>query len=131
MTKVAKLVTISLMTRVIVDENATDEQIMDAAKPKFIEKIKEEALENLEDIVDDTECPFGAFYSDGKIPEKFYQPEINMEGTIVGHEDEEIFSFEVWASKDELLKQFPNCIVNEYTLDDIENPAFVDYHPFN
>ena len=66
MTKVAKLVTISLMTRVIVDENATDEQIVEAAKSKFIEKINNEALENLEDIVEDTECPYGTFYKIGR-----------------------------------------------------------------
>jgi len=126
MARVAKLVTISLMTRVIVDENAVDEQIVEAAKSKFIEKIKNEALENLDDIVDDTECPFGTFYKDGHLPEKFYQPQINDWGTIVGHEDEEIFSFDVWASKDELLKKFPNCIVNEYTFDDIEYPQFID-----
>jgi hypothetical protein len=127
MARVAKVVTISLMTRVIVDENATDEQIVDAAKSKFIEKINNnELMENLEDIVEDTECPFGTFYKDGHLPERFYQPQINDEGTIVGHEDEEIFSFEVWASKEELLKQFPNCIVIEYTLEDIEEPQFVD-----
>ena len=124
MGKVAKIVTVSLMTRVVVDENATVDEIMDVARPKFIEKIKHEALENLEEIVDDTECPFGTFYIDDV--EKFYQPKINDEGTIVGHEDEEIFSFEVWASKENLLKQFPNCVVIEYTFDDIEDPAFID-----
>lgn len=124
MTKVAKLVTISLMTRVVVDENASDENIMEIAKQKFIEKVKNEALENLEEIVDDTECPCGTFYTD--TVDKFYQPQINDKGTIVGHEDEEIFSFEVWASKENLLKQFPNCVVIEYTFDDIEDPAFVD-----
>jgi hypothetical protein len=124
MAKVAKLITISLMTRVVVDENATDEQIIEVAKPKLIEKIRSEAMENLEEIVDDAECPCGTFYTD--TVEKFYQPQINDEGTIVGHEDEEIFSFEVWASKEKLLEQFPNCIVIEYTFEDIEDPAFVD-----
>jgi len=125
MSKKAKLATISLTTRVIVDEHATYEQILDAAKSKFLEKIhNNELMENLEAIVDDTALPYGSFYKDSV--EKFYQPQINDEGTIVGHEDEEIFSFEVWASKEELLKQFPNCIVNEYTFDDIEDPAFVD-----
>jgi len=125
MSRVAKLVTVSLITRVIVDENATDKQIVDAAKSKFLEKIlNNELMENLEGIVDDTGCPCGSFYKD--TVEKFYQPQINDEGTIVGHEDEEIFSFEVWSSKENLLKQFPNCVVIEYTFDDIEDPAFVD-----
>lgn len=113
------------MTRVIVDEDATYEQILDAAKSNFLDKINNnELMENLEEIVDDNECPCGTFHKD--FIEKFYQPQINDEGTIVGHEDEEIFSFEVWASKEELLKQFPNCIVNVYTFEDIENPTFVD-----
>jgi len=127
MQKIAKLVTITLTTRIIVDTNASEEEIVKAAQPKFIEKLKNnELMENLEDIVNDTECPFGTFSKDGHLPEKFYQPQINMEGTIVGHEDEEILSFEVWVSKEELLKQFPNCIVNEYTSEDIEEPHFVD-----
>lgn len=125
MSKKAKLVTISLMTRVIVDEDATDEQILDAAKSNFLDKINNnELMENLDEIVDDNECPYETFHKD--FIEKFYQPQINDEGAIVGHEDVEIFSFEVWASKEELLKQFPNCIVNVYTFEDIEDPAFVD-----
>lgn len=54
--KVAKLVTIELITRVIVDENATDEEIVEAAKAGFQEKLdNNELLENLESIKDDTE----------------------------------------------------------------------------
>ena len=60
MTKVAKLVLVSLMTRVVVDENATDEQILDAARPNFIEKVNTELGENLEEITNDTECPYGS-----------------------------------------------------------------------
>ena len=60
MAKIAKLVQVSLMTRVVVDETATDEQILDAARPNFIEKVRTELCENLEDIYDDTECPYGA-----------------------------------------------------------------------
>src|SRR3990172_9904176 len=58
MKKVAKLVYVSLLTRVVVNENATDEEIMETAKPKLIDKIKQEGLENLEEIVDDTEVPY-------------------------------------------------------------------------
>lgn len=56
--KVAKLVCVSLMTRVIVDENATDEQILEKSKANFIEKISTELGENLESITDDEEVPF-------------------------------------------------------------------------
>ena len=58
--KVAKLVYVSMVTRVVVDENATDEQILEAAKANFIEKVQTELGEHLEEIIDDEECPFGS-----------------------------------------------------------------------
>lgn len=64
MVKVAKLVAVSLMTRVVVDESSTDKEILDAARPQFMEKITSELGENLESIEDDTECPYGALFSD-------------------------------------------------------------------
>ena len=66
MAKVAKLVQISLMTRVVVDESATDEQILDAARPNLIEKVNMEFAENLDNISGDTECPFGSLPGDRK-----------------------------------------------------------------
>lgn len=59
MSKVAKLVYVSLVTRVIVDDNASDSEILMKAQMKFIEKIENEIYEHLEEIVDDTECPYG------------------------------------------------------------------------
>ena len=64
MSKVAKLVMVSMMTRIVVDENATDEQMLEASKPAFLMKINTELNEHLEQIVDDTECPFGTFDED-------------------------------------------------------------------
>jgi hypothetical protein len=58
MSKVAKLVYVSLVTRVIVDENASDTEILMKAQSKFIEKIENEIHEHLESIEDDTECPY-------------------------------------------------------------------------
>ncbi len=58
MAKVAKLVYVSMVTRVVVDEDATQEQILEAAKHRFIDKLQTELGENLEDIVDDAECPY-------------------------------------------------------------------------
>jgi hypothetical protein len=58
MSKVAKLVKVSLMTRVIVDETATEKDILEQCQGKFIEKIDYELSENLEEIVDDEECPY-------------------------------------------------------------------------
>jgi hypothetical protein len=58
MAKVAKLVYVSMVTRVIVDEDATDEQIIQASKNNFVEKVLNELGENLEEIVDDEEVPY-------------------------------------------------------------------------
>ena len=71
MARVAKLVYVSLVTRVIVDEDATDEQIVEAAKHRFVDKIQTELGENLEDIVDDTECPYD--------PEMDFFPSIDVD----------------------------------------------------
>lgn len=78
MKKVAKIVCISLMTRVIVDEDATDEQIAELAKGKFIEKIEGELLENLEDVYDDEECPIGNFEQDVYFQPDFGDEEVNL-----------------------------------------------------
>lgn len=58
MAKIAKLVTVTLITRVVMDENATDEQILDMARPHFESKLVTELNENLESIKEDTECPY-------------------------------------------------------------------------
>ena len=62
--KVAKLVLVSMMTRIVVEENATDAQMLEAAKPAFLEKVSTELGEHLEQIVDDTDCPCGTFDTD-------------------------------------------------------------------
>jgi hypothetical protein len=62
--KVAKLVAVSFVTRVIVDEDATEEQILDAARPNFEIKVVSELGENLDDIIDDTEVPYGSLPRD-------------------------------------------------------------------
>ncbi len=58
MKKVAKLVTVSFITRVIVDENASDEIIFEEARPYLKQKAAEEMFDNLISIEADTECPF-------------------------------------------------------------------------
>ncbi len=66
--KVAKLVMFSLMTRVLVDENATDDEIIAASYAGIQDKIDNRELgDNLESIEDDEECPCGTFDSDENI----------------------------------------------------------------
>lgn len=58
MTKVAKLVYVTLLTRVIVEENADQQAIMEKAVPKLSETLMDSPFENIEKIVDDKECPY-------------------------------------------------------------------------
>jgi len=69
MAKVAKLVCISLMTRVIVEDNLTEDQeleaIADQVRTACIDKIKNDGIgDHLESIEPDEECPFGTFDTD-------------------------------------------------------------------
>lgn len=58
MSRVAKLVTITLTTRVVVDENATENDIMALALPRLTDKLINEPFEHLEEIIDDIEVPY-------------------------------------------------------------------------
>jgi hypothetical protein len=65
MKKVARLVEFSLMTRVIVDENATEDQIIKASYKGIQDKIDNRELgDNLVENDLDEECPFGTFDTD-------------------------------------------------------------------
>jgi predicted Zn-ribbon and HTH transcriptional regulator len=57
--KKALLVDVSFTIRLIVDENATDDEIIQATYPKLIERIaNEEVGDNVVSIEEDTECPY-------------------------------------------------------------------------
>lgn len=56
--KVAKLVAVSLMTRVVVENTASEKDIANAAKDQLKEVIENDIHDNIEFIEDDTECPF-------------------------------------------------------------------------
>lgn len=58
MTKVAKLVAVSLMTRVIVEHDAPEEIILAHAREKFQHVIDTDLGDNVESIEDDMECPY-------------------------------------------------------------------------
>lgn len=60
--KVAKLVTISLTTRVVVDEDASEEEIIELSRKNFFDKINLELSENIEEIYDDEEMPYNKSY---------------------------------------------------------------------
>jgi hypothetical protein len=64
MGKVAKLVTITLTTRVVVDENAIENDIMTLALPRLKDKLINEPFEHLEEIIDDVEVPYDHLYDE-------------------------------------------------------------------
>jgi len=58
MAKVAKLVYVTMVTRVVVDEEATFEGIVKAAKPNLLEKVANELGDNVDEIIPDEEMPY-------------------------------------------------------------------------
>ena len=58
MGKIAKLVTVTLTTRIIVDSDWDDATIFELAAPKLVDKLTNEGFENCEEIIEDIECPF-------------------------------------------------------------------------
>lgn len=83
MAKIAKLVAVSLMTRVVVDDTATEEQIWKEAVPRLTRSIIEGGIDNLEFIEDDLECP----HSPGEdLPPPGEQPFPHKYGTPKGEQ---------------------------------------------
>ena len=56
--KIAKLVYASFVVRVVVDESTTEEDIIQQSRQKFIDTINNGLGDHIEDIEDDTECPY-------------------------------------------------------------------------
>lgn len=76
--KVAKLVCVSLMTRVIVDASASEIEILEIAKNQFNEKIDYELSEYLESIEDDEECPYDPEFDGEKEPFEVAQSRMHI-----------------------------------------------------
>lgn len=63
--KVAKLVRVTLITRVVVDAKATREQIIEASKANFIDKIRDTSFgENIDSIRKDKEVPYDIVFDE-------------------------------------------------------------------
>lgn len=69
--KVAKLVLWSPITRVVVEEDATYEQIIEAARSRFQTILDNDYSENIEDVIDDEEYPYS-------------EDEVEVEGLLTG-----------------------------------------------
>jgi hypothetical protein len=57
----------------------------------------------------------------------YYQPEFVNGNPPINKNGVELFSFEVYRSKEECKKDFPNHKIMAYSGNDIEEPTFVDY----
>jgi hypothetical protein len=85
MKKVAKLVSFTLTTRVIVDESASDNTIIKACYPKILDKINNRELgDNLESIEDDEECPCGTFDTDEPVITKVILSTTDKAYAVIG-----------------------------------------------
>ena len=63
--KKAHLVYVSIATRVVVDENATEQDIIKLANAQIIDNIIADGIfENVEEVLDDDECPYDADFDD-------------------------------------------------------------------
>ena len=63
--RIAKLVCVSIMTRVIVNDTDDEETIMKKARPQLVKALQEDGLlDHVESIEDDEEIPFGKGYND-------------------------------------------------------------------
>jgi rubrerythrin len=71
MAKIAKLVYFMFVTRVVVEDTATDEEMIEASKPSMLEKVKNELSENLDMIQDDLEVPYNPSYQCGSCENEF------------------------------------------------------------
>jgi hypothetical protein len=59
--KKAHLVYVSMATRVVVDENATEQEIIELANAQIINNIIFDGIfENVEEVLEDNECPYDA-----------------------------------------------------------------------
>jgi hypothetical protein len=57
----AHLVYVSMATRVVVDENATEQDIIKLANAQIINNIIADGIfENVEEVLEDNECPYDA-----------------------------------------------------------------------
>jgi hypothetical protein len=57
----AHLVYVSMATRVVVDENATEQDIIKLANAQIINNIIADGIfENVEQVLEDNECPYDA-----------------------------------------------------------------------
>ena len=81
--KVAKLVLVEFLVRVIVDENYTDDQLTEKIKVKVLDKVNNnEIFENLTEVKDDEEVPYqiGEEF-EVAIGDDFSMPDANSDDT--------------------------------------------------
>ena len=66
----AKLVSATVITRVIVPDNASEETILESAKPRLLWNLINDYTDLVEEIKEDTESPYDPVYDKDKFPEQ-------------------------------------------------------------
>ena len=59
----------------------------------------------------------------------YWQPKLDVDGYVAGHQYKVIEENEVWLKKDNLLKDYPRCIPIALRADDIHDPEIHDPEP--
>lgn len=77
----AKLVTITITRRVVVPDNAIEEQIIKQAIDKIRELDDYEIAENLDSIIEDDECPYDAEFDGDETIGETAEYSINISGS--------------------------------------------------
>jgi hypothetical protein len=111
--KVAKLVRVSLVTRVIVDVDATEQEIMELAVPKLSENLMDSPFDSIDEIVDDVECPYEEEYIDiyASVSDevwKVYQKTImgySVDGTNYNDNEHRMTHTDDWSVDIRVLKE--------------------------
>lgn len=125
--KVAKLVYYSFVTRVVVEESATDDQIIQASRQNMVEKVQTCLGENLEEIDDDEECPFGTFDTDeptiDRVILNVQEQQYLMIGKGIPTQVRKFDTFSDWDS----IKDLNNEPVFDVQIDEVEGEYQFQY----
>lgn len=126
MEKQARLITVTLTTRVVLNTPASDEEIAAALKKNLSAIIENnEASENISMDVMDTSVPYDGEEEatiQGFNPAPYYQP-------ILDHPNVTRSTFKenwVFREKYNAEQTFPGVEIKEYTGDDIKDAKFLD-----
>ena len=118
----AKLVYFSLTTRVIVPADANDEYVAKKAVEKLMsdhgQLVHDKLIDGLEDVEDDTECPYGTFAHDRIVGGEFDDEIAKTMGVDYPSAEERM-----------LFENFIDGLKTHWNIDWVDNRKNADLHP--